>query len=213
MLRAAGRSGHPGLLFGELLRRLWSTRRWYGYERSLSLPLEAPPPKRPVVIREWRPEDAAVLLNPADARTPAAAKDRLVRLAMLGAQVPTCYVAVTEDGQPCHMQWMIGADGNERVRACTRGGLPPVDEKTVLLENAFTHEAHRRQGIEKWIVKHLLESARQTGHRRAILFVSDNNALSRNMVERMGFSPFLLKTDRSRLFLRRFTFERLPDTE
>ena len=104
------------------------------------------------------------------------------------------------------MQWLIGPEENSRLSEFTNGGLPRIGDNEVLLENAFTTEAYRRRGIEMWTVKQLLEKAVASGARRAILFVRDTNTVTRKIVGRLGFVPYLKKTDRRFLFFRKISF-------
>jgi len=203
------KDGHLHILFEELRLRLWSTVKWYGFERDMSVALESRAPRIQVRIRELRKDDISVLLNLADAKDEKAVKDRFIRLSMVRAEIPTCYVAVTSDGVPCHMQWMISSDSNNRVRRFTRDGLPAIEVNDVLLENAFTLERYRRQGIEIEMLRYLFQMAREKGVKRAILFVSDQNLVSLKLVSKLGFTPFCFKTGRRRLFLRHFTFEQV----
>ena len=105
------------------------------------------------------------------------------------------------------MQWMIEPKENEKLQALTRGGLPIIADNEVLLENVFTLEPYREMGIELWTVKKLFQMALESGARRAILFVSRNNHLSLKMVLRMGFTPYLMKTDKYRWFSRKRDFK------
>lgn len=198
------------VLFDELRQRLWSTAKWYGFERDLSVMLEWTAPRIQVRIRKLRNDDIAVLLNQSDAADKKAIKDRLIRISMVRAEIPTCYTAVTNEGVPCHMQWMISSDANSIVRRFTRNGLPTIEENEVLLENAFTLEQYRRQGIETETVRCLFKLAREKGVKRACLFVSDQNLISLRLVSKLGFTPFCVKTCARRLFQRRFSFEQVP---
>jgi L-amino acid N-acyltransferase YncA len=104
---------------------------------------------------------------------------------------------------------MIGPEENNRLSQFIGGGLPRISDNEVLLENAFTTEAHRRKGIEIWTVKQLLEKAMACGVRRAILFVRDTNTVTQKIVQRLGFVPYIEKMDRRFLFFRKITFQPL----
>jgi len=124
--------------------------------------------------------------------------------------VKTCYVTEIEEKIPCHMQWMIGPEENNRLSQFTGGGLPRINDNEVLLENAFTTEAYRRRGIEMWTVKQLLEKAVASGAGRAILFVRDTNTVTQKIVRRLGFVPYIEKIDFRFLFFRKITFQPIP---
>jgi GNAT superfamily N-acetyltransferase len=161
-------------------------------------------------VRKARPDDIPALLDLAVARDGKAAKDRLIRLSMIGVGIETPYVAVTGDGIPCHMQWMIGSGENRALQQFSRGGLPAIGEDEVILENAFTLEPYRRQGIEIETVRVLFDIARQQGVQRAILFVGSNSTVSLKLVSELGFTPYCLKTCRRRMLRQYFTFARIP---
>jgi hypothetical protein len=207
---AALKNGQFRILFDELRLRLWSTVRWYGFERDLSIPMVCRESQIPVHIRELRKDDIPVLLNLADAKDGKAFKDRLIRLLMVRADIPTCYVAVTSEGVPCTMQWMISSDANDRVKRFSRGGLPILKENEVLLENAFTLERYRRQGIENETHRYLFQLALEKGVKRAVTFVRDQSSIPLKMASKLGFTQFCLKTCRWRLFLRHYTFKQIP---
>lgn len=196
-----------GTFLNELYQRVWSTRIWYGFERDLSIPLVSSGPQIKLQIRELRLSDIPVLLNISDVNDDEALKDRLIRLSMVRAEIPTCYVAVTSDGVPCHMQWMISSRENKKIQRFTHGGLPVIKENEVLLENAFTLEQYRRLGIEIEVVRCLFQKAQENGVKRAFLFVKEQNLISLKLVSRLGFIPFCVKTGSWRLFQRHFNFE------
>ena len=201
---------HYRLLVEELRSRMWSTVTWYGFERNLSKELKPRSPRINVQVTKARPDDLHALLDLSVACDARAAKDRFIRLSMIGANIQTPYVAVTGDGIPCHMQWMIGPDENEALQRFSRGGLPIIGEDEVILENAFTLEPYRRQGIEFETVRVLFDIARQQGAQRAILFVNSDSRVSLRLVSELGFTPFCTKTCRRRMFRQHFAFGPIP---
>jgi hypothetical protein len=212
-LYMALKNGRFRTIFDEFRLRLWSTAKWYGFERDLSIPLVSRAPRIPFHVRELREDDVPVLLNLTDAKDEKGFKDRLIRLSMVRANIPTCYVAVTSDGIPCNMQWMFGSDVNDRLQRFSRGGLPVVNENEVLIENAFTPEPFRRQGLDLEVLRYMFNLARKNGKQRAILFVRDQNQPSQKLVSKIGFTPFCLKTCSWRLFLRRFKFTHIQQED
>ncbi len=190
----------------ELRRRLYSTSVFYGFKRNLSNPLIIKPPGIKLSLRKFHPDDARTLLQPKFFMPPEVIREYVIRQRMLKADIQTCYVSITQKGLPCHMQWMVRAGENEKLQALTRGGLPVIADDEVLLENVFTLESYRRMGIGLWTVKKLFQMASQSGARKAIVFINKNNSLSIKMALRMGFTPYLLKTDKYRLFSRKREF-------
>ena len=191
----------------ELRRRIYSTSVFYGFERDLSKALFVPQPPVKLSLRRFHVSDTKILLQPKFFMTAEVIREYAIRKKFLRANIQTCYAAVTERGTPCHMQWMIGPQENEKIQALTCGGLPVIGKNEVLLENVFTSEPYRRMGIELWTVNRLFQTAMGAGAGKAILFVNRDNRLSLKMVLRMGFTPYLMKTDRYRMFSRRREFK------
>jgi len=195
------------LIIDELGHRVFSTSRFIGFQRDPHTPLEIPDGNLKLNIRPFQNSDYAKLLHFTHQTSQHEIKNRLVRKAWLMSGVKTCYVTEIEEKIPCHLQWMIGPEENNRLSQFIGGGLPRISDNEVLLENAFTTEAHRRKGIEIWTVKQLLEKAMACGVRRAILFVRDTNTVTQKIVQRLGFLPYIEKMDRRFLFFRKITFE------
>jgi predicted GNAT family acetyltransferase len=82
-----------------------------------------------------------------------------------------------------------------------------MNDDDIILENAFTTESYRRRGIEMWTVKQLLEKAVACGAARVILFVRDTNTVTCKIVRRLGFVPYIKKTDQRFLFFRKINFQ------
>ena len=195
------------LIIGEFRNRAFSTSRFIGFQRDPHTPLEIPDVDLKLNIRPFQETDYETLFDFTHQTLPHEIKYRLVGIAWLMSGIKTCYVIETEDKVPCHLQWMVGPEENNRLSQFTGGGLPRIGDSEVLLENAFTTEAYRRRGVEVWTVKQLLEKAAAAGTRRAILFVRDTNTVTQKIVRRLGFVPYLNKTDRRFLFFRKITFQ------
>src|SRR5258706_6551437 len=64
--------------------------------RDLSIPLNAPAAKLPITVRPLHASDLARVV-----------KERPRRYPVLRADIPTCYVAESNDAEICYMQWLI----------------------------------------------------------------------------------------------------------
>ncbi len=199
------------LILDELKHRAFSASLFIGFQRDPHLPLEIPDVDLKLNIRPIRQSDYAELLDFTHQTSRRDIKYRLVGKAWLMSGIKTCYVTETEEKIPCHLQWMIGPEENNRLLQFTGGGLPRISDNDVILENAFTTEAYRRRGIELWTVKQLLAKAVACGAGRVILFVRDTNTVTQKIVRRLGFVPYLEKTDRRFLFLRKITFQPISE--
>ena len=130
---------------------------------------------------------------------------------LLQSTIPTCYVAVTPDGDPCYMQWLIGPSENDRVKEFFVDRFPWLAPDEALLEYAFTLEAYRGQGIMSCaMARRIAEQAADFGARWVITFVFDDHIPSLKGCKRAGFVPYLTRREQWWLFHRRLTFTPLP---
>jgi hypothetical protein len=194
-----------------LRRRLYSDSMFLGLRRDLTVPFEAPPASVSLTVRPLRPGDEKALLDPnAPSLSSEAIHERLIRLRLLQASIPTCYVAVTSDDSPCYMQWLVGAKENGRLQDYFRGRFPQLAPDQALLEGAFTPEPHRGKRIMPCAMAQIAERAADLGARWVITFVGEHNIPSLKGCKRAGFLPFLVRNERWRLFRLRLHFEPLP---
>jgi hypothetical protein len=122
--------GEEAEIFSELANRLYSDDTSYILRRDLARALVP----RPVAKIPFR-------IRPMEARDlPRILAERPRRLPALRANIPTCYVATTEDGSICYMQWLIRANHQDRLRPYFKGELAGYASDTVLLEFAYTFE-------------------------------------------------------------------------
>lgn len=172
----------------KLRHNLYSDSLVVCLRRDLDLPFGAPDAAIPIVVRPLRPRDAAVLLEgdrlDADGRY-----ERTARRNLLAAEIPTCWVAATNDDRPCYMQWLIGARDNARIQAYWGGRFPMLAPDHALLEGAFTPEAYRGRGIMPAAMARIAERAADLGARFVVTFVDAGNAASLKGSERAGFRP------------------------
>ncbi len=195
------------LIIDEMRHRILSTSRFIGFQRDPHAPLEIPDVDLNLNVRPIQKSDYGTLFHFTDQTSRQEIKHRLVGRAWLRSGIKTCYVTEIEEKIPCHLQWMIGPEENNRLSQFTGDGLPRMSDHDIILENAFTIEAYRRRGIEMWTVKQLLAMAVARGAGRVMLFVRDSNMVTRKLVQRLGFVPYSEKTDRRFLFFRKLTFQ------
>jgi GNAT superfamily N-acetyltransferase len=196
-------------ILARLLERwLWSDVTAYGLERRLDEPIPARRPRIPVTVRRIGPgEDTAFTQTPG-----ATPEDTLVRVNarhLLESGLETCYVAVTPDGEPCYMQYLVLPEANERLHAAFGGLIPPLGDGDALLEFAFTLERFRAAGIMPFAVRELGLEAGRRGARRAVTYIPEWNPHVLRFFRRIGFEPFVVRHERYRLFRRQISFEDL----
>src|SRR5260370_37517703 len=131
------RSGKFAALAEEFAKRMFSNKESYLLRRDLTVPFNPAPPKQPIEIRPIRESDKAEIL-----------KARPGRLAILRANIPTCYLALNASGEICYMQWLIEPKNIERFKPFFDGELKNLGKDEVLLEFAYTFEKFRGQRSE-----------------------------------------------------------------
>jgi Acetyltransferase (GNAT) family len=191
-------------------------RRWLYSDATatgLALPSEAPVrhhrPRQPLTVRPIEPHEQGVFTD-----TRGADGDGiLVRINarhLFTTGIRTCYVAVTDEGTPCYMQYLIGPDENDKLEAAFGELMPPLAEDEALLEFAFGLEQYRHLGAMPAVVPELVRIARANGVQRIVTWVPDRNAQVLRYFERSGFVPYGIRTERYRLFRRTIRFEPAP---
>ncbi len=204
---------HHGLwqiLFRKLKTGLSSDTTSFGLVRDLSVVFPAPEARIPIGVRPLKPEDVPVLFDMTAATSDAEIDNRLQRLSLLEANIPTCYVAVAPDGTPCFTQWLMGPEDNERIGEFFSGGHPQLESDQMLLEHAFTLEAHRGGGVMSSAMWKIVEKAREAGAKQVITFVGVDNTASLKGCKRAGFRPYCFRESRWRFFRRSVTFTPVP---
>jgi GNAT superfamily N-acetyltransferase len=193
-----------------LQRWLWSDVTAYGLERSAAAPIPARKPRTAVTIRPIRPDEESAFT-----RTPGATpEDTLVRVNarhLLATGLKTCYVAVTDEGAPCYMQYLVLPDENDRLENAFGGLIPALGEGEALLEFAFTVERYRSAGIMPMAVRELGLEARRMGATRLVTYIPEWNPHVLRFFRRIGFEPFVIRRERYRLLRRRIWLVQLPE--
>jgi len=206
------RKGHFRPLLRRLRRWLWHDGVAFGLAYDLREPVTARIPRTPVEVRPIRPDEEAVFTALPPSGTPRVeAMTRANARHLLESGLTTCYVGVNEEG-PVYMQFLVTADQNERLAEVYGGLFPSLADDEGLLEFAFTLQQHRARPVMPTVLLRLIEIAREQGLRRVVMYVhADSPSLIRFYL-RVGFVPFAVRVERSRLFRRRLEFRPLaPD--
>jgi hypothetical protein len=168
-----------------------------GLARDLTVPFPAPPAKIPLTVRPLRDEDWATLFDLDAAGISADERElRLHRLELAREGVGSPFVAVTDEGEPCYLQWLFTAAENERMRTFFNDVFPHLALGEMLLEGAFTPEAHRGKGIMPCAMAQIADEAGVRGAGRVVTFVTEDNVPSLKGCAKAGFTPYVRRTVR-----------------
>jgi RimJ/RimL family protein N-acetyltransferase len=167
--------------------------------RDLSIPLEPPIAKLPISMRPIRDADVAQII-----------RERPRRFPVLRANIPTCYVAESNNGDLCYTQWLIGPDEQGKLAPYFKGQLYELRHDEVLLEFAYTFEKFRGQGVMAAAMAAIAEKGIALGARWAITYVKDDNVASLKGCAKAGFRPYMVREERWRFFRLHQSFRLLP---
>jgi hypothetical protein len=183
----------------------------YGLKRDLSTPFTAPQARVPITVCLLQNEHVPQLLaTTTPEMTGQAMYERLNRQEFIAAGIPTGYVSVTAEGQPCYMQFLIESSQNERIQAYFGKLFPWLAPDEALLEYAFTPEAFQGLGIMPSAMAQIAERGQNLGVRWIITFVEEDNIAALKGCKRAGFAPYVRRHTKWRLFRRSVTFQELP---
>jgi RimJ/RimL family protein N-acetyltransferase len=194
------RSGKFAKLARELVKRVFSNSESYLLRRDLTVPFQASAPKQPIEVRAITDSDIPAILEA-----------RPGRLLILRANIPTCYLAITASGEICYMQWLVEQSDLERFRPFFDGELGNLRKDEVLLEFAYTFEKFRGQKIMPAAMAAIAEKGLSSGARYAVTYVQKDNLAALKGCAAAGFSPYMIRDERWRIFSFKESFRTLPD--
>jgi len=200
-------------IVGRLRKGLYRHAPRFGLRRVLSEEWEAPRAKIPIHVRPFEPGDEEALFGHRHGEiAPADAVEVNSRLRHIEADIPTAYVAVDEStGTPCYIQWLMGADQNDRIQTHL-WGLPRLARNEALLENAYIPPDYRGQRVMPEAMYKIAEKARDLGADYTLTFVPEGNMASLKGCKRAGFDIYSVHDHREYVFgiVQRHTFNVLP---
>lgn len=197
----------------DVIRQRWESEVLsYGLRRDLSIPFKPLEAKLPIKVRPLVKADMPLILDTTSPGiTDEGREERITRRQMLEAGISCCYVAVTEDGTPCFMQWLIGHEQNELVQKYFKGIYPRLRKDEALFEGGFTPEDYRGQRIMPAAIAQIAEKGADMNARWMITFVTHDNIPSLKGCKRAGFVPYLMRREKWSHFRRQLTFTPLPE--
>jgi hypothetical protein len=207
--------GYWKVFLGRLGQRLYSEEVCYGLKRDLEKPLESLiPPRIAFHIRPVENDEVCKALEFTKTNSDMeGVKQRISRLLFLEAGINTCYGAITGDGFPCYIQWLVRPTENEKMGECYGDYFPPLSDDEILLEGAFTPESFRGKGIMSSAMLQVSDKGKEMGARWAITYVSDSNTASLKGCFRAGFVPVIVRKASWRLFRQKLTFAPISESD
>lgn len=193
-----------------LCKQTYSTDTWFGMKRDLREELQKPRAKINISVRPLEDRDLGQLLN-TDGLTAEEVKLVGWQHRLLSKSLQTCYVAVTDDGTPCYMQWLIGPAENKNILGAFRGLFPELKENEALLEGAYMHPSFRGLGIMPDAMCQISEKALGIGANEVITFVGIDNIASLKGCKSCGYHPYMLLKRRWLLFTKAVSSGPIPE--
>ena len=120
------RKGEIAFLIKGVSKRLYSKTEAFGLKRDLSIPFKFPNAQIAISIRPFKLEDASYF--EADLQN-----DGLTEKA-----ISKCYVAVTDNDEPCCRLWLMDSSESEKIRAFWGDAFPNLNSDEALIESVFT---------------------------------------------------------------------------
>jgi hypothetical protein len=179
---------------GELIRRIgkvvYSDVENYVLRRDLTVALKVrPKAKIPINVRPLQPSDVPQII---------AERPEGLILGLLRARLPQCYVAVTDRGEVCYLQWRIAAENKNRLRDFRLRHLYAFGDDTVLLEFMYTMKRFRGLKIMAEVMAHVAEQDPRAHF--AISYADRNNVAALRGCQGAGFFPYQLIRRKRRFF-------------
>lgn len=198
------------MIVKELFRRIYSNEFHYGLRRDVNVDLEVQRPKISIKLRLIQEEDKQTLLNLGEKGISSQEfRDRLYRIFLVKADFSKCYVAITKEGIPCHVHWLMKCDENKKIQSVFKRGFPILKPNEALFEGGYTKPSYRRNRIMPYITELIIKENKEAGLKWAIGFVNQSNIPSLRAMEKGGFLPYCIKEVRWRFFKRRVTYKML----
>lgn len=205
------RSGHLVILLREFRRRLYSEDYTYIIRKDIRSPSISPKIDMPMTFREYTEEDISTLL---DIYKPGISGvdmwDKVRRIFLVNSGIKKCYVAITHNGTPCHINWLIGPEENEKLQRFYNKGFPELAQDEMLLEGGYTPEEYRGKGVMTFAYLKLPQIGSNNGTRWILSFIRKSNSPSLKAGIRAGFVPYMIRKETWRMFRRKLGYTVLP---
>lgn len=183
-------SGDLNVLKSIILKRIYSTEEYYILKRNLEYNLTDHKPKARIEIniRPYQESDYKYF------------KHLPEKLLLFDTGIETPYVAVTENDEPCFIQWLIDSSQNDKIKKHFGNNLPALKKTECMQEGSYTLKKYRGLYIMVEASYLIGKKAKELGYKHVIACVSSNNKTALRAVERLGCKPYKIQTIKWRLF-------------
>jgi len=202
------RTAHGRRWLRQTLRmRLSSQTDSIAVRRDMDIPFTPEPAQIALEVRHLQPGDDLSCIADKPGLSPEAAQHRADQRWLLDANLPTCWVAIDSDGSVCYMAWLLTAQHNELIRSRWGDWLPALRPDEGLLEGVYVAADQRGLGIMAEASCHVSDQAHEEfGVRYMLGIIGADNGSSLRASEKCGYSPYMRREDRWRLFRREIRF-------
>jgi GNAT superfamily N-acetyltransferase len=172
-------------------RQLYSRRVLLGLEKDLTVEGMKVSSRLEYVLRPATKEDLEELLSKAPGEGRESVHELVERKWFYDSGFRNCYVARTaEGGELCHVQWLVSARADGEAMRNFRARLPSLRNDEVLVENVYTFERFRGNGLMSAVMSDLAALAKSQGFKRMIAYVGLDNQASLRGCDKAGFKKF-----------------------
>jgi Acetyltransferase (GNAT) family len=204
------RSAIPSVLVSLTIREIWrptyANEFFYGFYFDLPQGYKAPKTPSPLTVRKFEQDDFFRLVTVRGSSTPSDLKKLIELKIQLLEGIPTCYGGFTMEGAPCCICWLVDYAAQDKLRSFFKARLPDLKPGEMLCENIYTRPDYRGNSLMAHLTFALFEIASGRGARRALAYVSTENAPSLHGIKKIGRKPFMVKKVRWRFFRRSVSF-------
>ena len=189
----------PRLLIDKAIHQTWGTNLFFG----LRCDLGSLPPVRPAKFEiTMTPRNSSDFTGFEEELKHVHGLDYVevfLRQKLCEAEVKTLYVALSPEGSPAYVQWLITLQNQHFLHAHQPKRYPTLASDEVLLEGAHTFIRYRRTGVMADGMGQLLRTAKGEGAQAAYTYVGADNVPSLRGCANVGFTLNHLRLNTRRL--------------
>lgn len=178
-----------------MISRLISLKHYYVLNRSLaSLPDEMKI-RREISIRKINDQDIKKIIQIVKSLDPNSKVEVLSRILFYNYGFENCYIGITKEGEIAYLQWLVYPYENINIEKHFQNIFYPLRENQVMIENVFTFPKFRGLNLMPAITIRLLNIAKESGCKSAIMYVRNDRITAVNENVRLGFKITKMVTE------------------